>query len=395
MSTKLNRNRKVNEETKEIKMCAERGRIEDDPVQKIRKSFKGKSPKNKKNLRAAFLKNKIWPAGTTLKIAFLEEPIGIKRTKIDVMRKSVDANGVSLKIDPLQETIDSFSIVDGIIKTITERLQPIINIKLKFHDEAGKLFNPNVADIRISFDPYGGAWSYLGTDILTYKDKEEATMNFGWFDVPTTLHEFCHALGMVHEHSNPNGNLINWDEGRVYKWAKDSQGWDKETTKANIIERYKKDEINGSQFDSKSIMLYFFPGTLTNDVTSGKCCGKGTSQNLMFSPFDVMYLNKIYPKEGSDLTPDQFAVKFFNDVFNQQIDPKILDEKTDSFQPKDPEPEETNKQRSTNPPETKDIEDKDNNSVMYAIIAVILLSLIFYYLYRRNKSQPASVNSGP
>jgi hypothetical protein len=125
---------------------------------------------------------------------------------------------------------------------------------------------------------------------------------------------------MVHEHQNPKGKAIMWDKPRVREWANKTQGWSEETTNNNIIERYKMDEINGSTFDSKSIMLYFFPGDLVLDPETGKCCGEGTNQNLMFSPYDVLYLNYNYPHKKTTMTAEQFTVKFFNDVFNQQVD---------------------------------------------------------------------------
>ena len=184
--------------------------------------------------------------------------------------------------------------------------------------------NPFICDIRITFDPNNGAWSLVGTDCLTNKDKKTATMNLGWFDVPTTLHEFCHALGMIHEHQNPKGNLILWNKKRVLQWARSTQGWDPETTNSNIIERYNIDEINGSTFDSRSIMLYFFPGDLVLDEKTNDCCGKGTQQNYQFSPYDVLYLNNTYPHNNATLTPEQFTVKFFNDVFNQKVDAEDL-----------------------------------------------------------------------
>ena len=40
-------------------------------------------------------------------------------------------------------------------------------------------------------------------------------MNFSWFDVPTILHEFCHALGMMHEHNNTD---INWSVPKLNKY---------------------------------------------------------------------------------------------------------------------------------------------------------------------------------
>ncbi|MBA3430063.1 MAG: Tolloid-like protein 1, partial [Actinobacteria bacterium] len=73
------------------------------------------------------------------------------------------------------------------------------------------------ADIRISFQ-HSGSWSYIGTDAKTIASNQP-TMNYGWL-TPTTpyeeyqrvvRHEFGHALGCIHEHQNPAGN-IPWDK---------------------------------------------------------------------------------------------------------------------------------------------------------------------------------------
>jgi hypothetical protein len=301
-----------------VKIC-----VDKENKKKGKERAKNLKNSSAKALRAAFMKDKVWPSNSIINIAFLEEPDEdfMDRTSINKMRKYVDNNGVALEIDPLQETIDNFGIKEAVIKTVMERLQPIVNVKFNFYDKDNKLLSPAKADIKISFDPNGGAWSLLGLDCLNYPDPNFATMNLGWFDVPTTLHEFCHALGMVHEHQNPFGVKINWAVDRVLSWAKKTQGWDEKTTKENIINKYSVDQINGSNFDGKSIMLYFFDAILVNDE-SGKCCGKGTNQNLIFSPLDVLFLNKNYPHKN--MLPDQFTVKFFNDTFNKQIDISIL-----------------------------------------------------------------------
>lgn len=308
-----------------IKTCADK--IKDAPIPS--KSPVTGSKFDLPAMRAAFLKGKILRAHTILKCAFLHQPPDdLIRTPTGEMETAVDENGVSIPLDPLQLEVDNMEIIPAIIHTITKRLQPIVNINLSFYEdeESKRLWNPNVADIRISFDPDGGSWSLLGKDMLdtkTRKEKNKATMNLGWFDVPTTLHEFCHALAMVHEHQNPIGKPINWNVDRVRQWAEESQGWDAKTTDTNIIKKYGKDQINGSEYDGKSIMLYFFPGTLVNN-DNGDCCGSGTQQNLQFSPYDVLFLNKIYPLKGQSLTPEQFTVKFFNDNFNQQVDIETL-----------------------------------------------------------------------
>lgn len=308
-------------ELKKLKMCTE-------SAVKSKIMTKASDKTTEKVLRAAFLKSKVWPSNTTIKIGFLEEASDeVFRSSLSVMQKAVDVNGISIPIDPLQSPeIDKMSIKEAVIKVVTERLQPIVNLKLQFYDNDKKLLNPFICDIRISFDPNNGAWSMVGTDCLTNKDKNKATMNLGWFDVPTTLHEFCHALGMIHEHQNPKGNPILWNRSRVYKWARLTQGWDSKQTNENIIERYSQDEINGSSFDIKSIMLYFYPGDLVLNEKTKDCCGKGTQQNYQFSPYDVLYLNNTYPLQNTSLTPEQFTVKYFNDVFNQKVDAADLSE---------------------------------------------------------------------
>jgi len=323
-----------------VKMCAQAGL---PPRKKVAKKATDDDKKKRKRFQAAFLKSKIWPANTTIKIGFMREPSpDIRRSDINVMEKTVDTEGNSLKIDPLQRIVTNMPVKEAIIKTVQERLQPIVNVKLTFYDENNELINPNVADIRIDFDDDGGAWSVLGTECLTITDKNEPTMNFGWFDVPTVLHEFCHALGMIHEHQNPKGKAILWDKERVHQWASETQGWSREKTDENIIERYKLDEINGSTFDGKSIMLYFFPGNLVLDPNTNQCCGTGTNQNLMFSPYDVLYLNYNYPLKNSSLTSEQFTVKYFNDVFNQQVDINDLKKQLDSTRNDEDKPSKQN-----------------------------------------------------
>ena len=370
-------------EIKQARICAEHDKHH-KAVQKVAAKA-NLDPKAKKHMRAAFLKSKIWPANTTINVGFLNtnSPEDVPRTATAVLQKKVNNNGVALKLDPIQLEVDSMPVVNAIIYLVSKRFNdiiypnykpdsvtidpnyvptPLINIKFNFFDPSDPtnktLFNPNLADIRIDFDPTGGAWSLLGTDCLT-EPKTNQTMNFGWFDAPTTLHEFCHSLGMVHEHSNPNGKPIAWSTCHLTQWANSTQGWDAATINDNIIQKYKVDQINGSDFDPQSIMLYFFPGTVVCKLPDGtdapnidlpdvqkcfegcgtnssgaiacnanvdKCTrpGNGTSQNLRFSPLDVVYLNNIYPSNTSALSPEQLTVKFFNDVYGEQIDAAAL-----------------------------------------------------------------------
>ncbi|HET8622343.1 MAG TPA: M12 family metallopeptidase [Gemmatimonadales bacterium] len=159
------------------------------------------------------------------------------------------------------------------------------NLRFVFGDR------PN-ADIRISFDQNDGAWSYIGTDCRDIP-QNDATMNLGFLDGGTAAHEFGHAIGLAHEHQSPHGG-IEWKEDVVIReMAKSPNFWDEETTRHNIIRKYEIDQINGTEFDPNSIMLYFFPPEWTRN-------GVGTSANEVLSALDRQFIAgaKMYPRNA-------------------------------------------------------------------------------------------------
>jgi hypothetical protein len=125
------------------------------------------------------------------------------------------------------------------------------------------------ANIRIRFNPDSGSWSYIGQcqEGLTLTD---ATMNFGWLTRTTddveyrrvVLHEFGHALGLLHEHQNPTAH-IPWNASAVYDYYRRTQGWDQTKTTANVLSRYETTETNYTAWDRSSIMEYAIPKELT------------------------------------------------------------------------------------------------------------------------------------
>lgn len=148
------------------------------------------------------------------------------------------------------------------------------------------------AEIRIAFDPEDGAWSYIGTDARRIP-QNLPTMNIGFEDGGTALHEFGHAIGLGHEHQNPSGG-IEWNEEVVIR---DLGGppnfWTPEQARHNVIEKYKADQIRGTTFDPDSVMLYFFPGNWTKS-------GKGTKANNTLSTMDKAFIAsaEAYPREA-------------------------------------------------------------------------------------------------
>ena len=162
----------------------------------------------------------------------------------------------------------------------------VANLKFEFN-------NAPDAEIRITFDPNDGAWSYIGTDCRSIP-LNEATMNLGFLDGGTAAHEFGHAIGLAHEHQNPAGG-IQWNETVVIQeMAKSPNFWDEQKTRHNILRKYTADQVNGTAFDPASIMLYFFPSTWTLN-------GIGTRANEVLSQMDKEFVAgaRMYPKTGS------------------------------------------------------------------------------------------------
>jgi hypothetical protein len=126
------------------------------------------------------------------------------------------------------------------------------------------------AEIRIGFERGDGAWSFVGRDIIDLNlGRNERTMNFGWdlmrhpSEIDTGVHEIGHTLGFPHEHQNPIAGIV-WDEEAVYAaLAQPPNSWKREKTFHNIIRKILPDAVQGSEWDSNSVMHYpFGPGLI-------------------------------------------------------------------------------------------------------------------------------------
>jgi hypothetical protein len=160
------------------------------------------------------------------------------------------------------------------------------------------------AQVRISFQADPGSWSAIGTDCLhtDYFKKSEPTMNFGWLRDDTddveyrrvVVHEFGHALGAIHEHQNPKGGIV-WNEQAVYAaFSGPPNNWSRDEIRSNILDKYSYDQLNGTKFDPKSIMLYPFPKELIKGPPA--LARTGTATNTDLSAQDKRFIGTIYPK---------------------------------------------------------------------------------------------------
>ena len=148
--------------------------------------------------------------------------------------------------------------------------------------------------IRITFVS-GGSWSYVGTDALGIQ-AGQPTMQLGWLTENSqdseirrvTLHEFGHALGLLHEHQHPEGG-IHWDREQVIAHYKRTNGWSAAQTELNVLAGVSGSQFLASAFDPQSIMLYPIPAELTTD-------GYSTQWNYMLSDGDKALAAQLYPK---------------------------------------------------------------------------------------------------
>jgi len=152
------------------------------------------------------------------------------------------------------------------------------------------------AELRIGFLQSGRTWSYVGRDVVDIPGQFERTMNYGWriaddfrgVDVP--VHEIGHTLGFPHEHQNPFAGIV-WNEQAVYDHFA-LQGWSQADTDHNVLRKHLPAEIEGSDWDSNSIMHYGFPAGLIEEPTEFQ---GGLQPTLGLTDMDRSEVRKFYP----------------------------------------------------------------------------------------------------
>lgn len=152
------------------------------------------------------------------------------------------------------------------------------------------------AAIRISFIKGDGSWSYLGTQCRNIQPPEP-TMNYGWIDEDSddvtlrsvVLHEFGHALGLIHEHQNPS-KAIQWNRQAVKNdLGGPPNNWDDATIENNMFKYYPKSDVTTTPVDPKSIMMYPIPESWTLDDFSA-------GFNAELSDNDKRLIRMAYPR---------------------------------------------------------------------------------------------------
>jgi serralysin len=190
-------------------------------------------PATEGKTRAALVKDAKWASGSIITVSFLDGDPGVQQR------------------------------VQAVAEEWTT--PALANLTLDFRKNA-----PD-AMIRISFQ-HDGSWSTIGTTCRQVP-KGQATMNYGWLTPESTddelrrvvLHEFGHALGLIHEHQNPAGG-IKWNKEAVYReLSGPPNNWSREVIDHNMFEPYERAETNFTELDPQSIMMYPFPARWTTD----------------------------------------------------------------------------------------------------------------------------------
>jgi hypothetical protein len=188
--------------------------------------------------------------------------------------------------------------------------------------------------IRVGFGDRG-YWSLIGRDGDDLTLNSQPTMNFYRFDfrynprqvnqsgqyltaanvstsaLPydrgTILHEFGHALGLLHEHQNPNLKCqddIRWSEApTVYDYfSQPPNEWTPDMVNFNIgaISLSEPDWVAGAP-DPSSIMMYELPNQIKKQGAKQDCFGHRNSE---LSALDKQWIAKIYSAQGAGVQVD-------------------------------------------------------------------------------------------
>lgn len=173
------------------------------------------------------------------------------------------------------------------VRDVAKEWEQYANLTFNFVD-AGP------AEIRIAFIAGNGSWSYIGTD-CRHIPADQPTMNYGWLTDQSSddelrrvvLHEFGHAIGMIHEHQNPTGG-IRWNRAAViHDLSRPPNSWKPETIENNMFRQYS--DVSATHVDATSIMMYPIPKSWTED-------GFSAGLNASLSASDKQKTSEVYPR---------------------------------------------------------------------------------------------------
>jgi serralysin len=228
------------------------GKIEFDQAIPVKRLLR--LGKENTGTQAAILLHNRWPDGTELRVAFLNDPYGLKNE----------------------------------VLSIANEWHSRAHANISFVES-----NAANSNIRVTFTG-SGYWSLIGTQASGQPGRP--TLCLGFPSAPSTtqlhrtvLHEFGHSIGLIHEHQQPVSS-IHWDAQACYQYYEGPPNcWTKQMVDSNVLQHYSENPaIFHTGFDEESIMEYPVDPRLTTDH-------KGIPWNNDLSAMDRQFIATVYP----------------------------------------------------------------------------------------------------
>src|SRR5215213_3166208 len=209
---------------------------------------------NARDSGSASIIGRLWEPGRTLQVRFLEGDPALRRR----------------------------------VQEYAEQWNEYANIRFAFVAEGD-------AEIRVAFVSGDASWSAVGTDAL-YFPKQAPTMNFGWLTPESSdeevraivLHEFGHALGLIHEHQNPEAAIQGNEAAVISDLSQPPNNVTIEQIQHNVIGRYDSARSAVTSIDVDSIMRSPIPASWTHGTFSSDFYDD-------LSPTDKEFFRALYP----------------------------------------------------------------------------------------------------
>ena len=186
---------------------------------------------------------------------------------------------------------------DGTNTDLKSRIKRYANLWLR-HANVNFEFvsSTSDADIKIVAGNEGstGNWSYCGIYCKRLA-QNVPTMSIGDLNVngteswlrATVLHEFGHALGLIHEHKSPNCDKSNWNKEAIISRYIAEQGWTRDYVIQQIFNNEDPYWLDVSTYDRNSIMHYPFSASEMGTATG--------INNRELSIIDINFMSGKYP----------------------------------------------------------------------------------------------------